>query len=141
MQQVDTQHCEYYVLRQFTRYYANLGSTGQIDMKHCELIQHELDRKIKALKLKQTFKKLDFEEMIERSQLGSIFPKEVAIQSCRAQFDLLVTPAQVILPSHSKKTVSVIDTLLKKDDAGGARTITNNRVYLISRGCVYEHLK
>ena len=38
MQQVDTQHCEYYVLRQFTRHYSHLGSTGQIDMKHCELI-------------------------------------------------------------------------------------------------------
>ena len=52
MQQVDTQHCEYYVLRQFYKYYLHLGKNGQIDMKHCELICHELDKKIKALKLK-----------------------------------------------------------------------------------------
>ena len=51
-----------------------------------------------------------------------------------------MTPAQVILP-YNKKTISVNDILLKRGDEINARTITNSKVYLISRGCVYEHLK
>ena len=82
MKQVDTQHCEYYVLRQFTKYYHNLGTTGQIDMKHCEIIQAELDKKIKALKLKKMTRKLDFSEMVLHSQLGAVFPKDVALGAC-----------------------------------------------------------
>ena len=40
------------MLRQLTKYYQHLGTTGQIDMKHSEMILHELDKKIKDLKLK-----------------------------------------------------------------------------------------
>lgn len=52
MKQVDLQHCEYYVLRQFTKYYHHLAQTGQMDPKHEALVQEELDVKIANLKLK-----------------------------------------------------------------------------------------
>ena len=53
---------------------------------------------------------------------------------------MLVKPAQVITLDH-KKSLSVIDTLLKPNENSPSQSITNSKVYLISRGCVYEHLK
>ena len=67
MKQVDQQHCEYYVLRQFTKYYHHLGQTGQIDAKHEGLIQEELDKKISNLKLKKDIKRLDFDDQVLHS--------------------------------------------------------------------------
>ena len=38
MKEVDEQHCEYYVLRQFTQHYHKLAGLGQIDLKHEAMI-------------------------------------------------------------------------------------------------------
>lgn len=62
MRDVDKQHCEYYVLRQFTKHYRTLAQSGQIDQKHEGLIQEELDMKMKALKLTTHIRKLDPKE-------------------------------------------------------------------------------
>lgn len=80
-------------------------------MKHCEMIQIALDKKIKALKLKKVIKKIDFPDQVMHSQLGTIFPREVALGACQGRSDLLVTPAQVIIPDI-KRTLPVIDTIL-----------------------------
>jgi len=67
MRAVDINHCEYYVLKQMVKYYHHLAETGQIDHKHFDMIQEELDEKIKALKLKTKVDKRTLKEKILHS--------------------------------------------------------------------------
>ena len=82
MKAVDNNHCEYYVLKQMSKYYHHLAETGQIDHKHFDMIQEELDQKIKVLKLKKNVKNGTLKEKILHSQLGMIFPEDVALATC-----------------------------------------------------------
>ena len=53
---------------------------------------------------------------------------------------MLIKPAQ-ILQSSISNNISVSDLLLKKSQEKATQmNIVNNNVYLISRGCLYEHL-
>ena len=72
------QHCEYYVLKQFTKYYAHMAHTGELDHKHHDLIQEELDRKIAKLKIKLKISPLSLEQVINASTLKKIFGNELA---------------------------------------------------------------
>jgi len=67
MKHVDLQHCQYYVLRQFTKYYHHLAQSGQMDAKHEHLVQEELDLKIARLKLDKNAKPLKVEQLMQQS--------------------------------------------------------------------------
>ena len=143
MKEVDTQHCEYYVLKQFAAEYERLGHKGQLDEKHVEMIQHELADKIHKLKLKNKVSIPDVNDIFHSSQLGHIFEENKdAIMSVDKNETLFVKPAQILLPDPDDN-ISVANVLLKstKSKAEIAETIVNSKVYLLARGSVYEHLK
>ena len=104
------------------------------------MIQEELDKMISKLKLKKSIKKLDFADQVLHSQLGLCFQKDVALLSCPEQrADLLVKPAHVVLGDH-RKQISVEKMVLHPEQHATVQPC-NNRVYLISRGCVYEQIR
>ena len=87
-------------------------------------------------------KKLDENEIILNSQLGAIFREDLtsaALKSLKKN-NFLVKPAHLIHEEKNSNQLSVADCLLNKESIKNQK-ITNNRVYLISRGCVYEHNK
>ena len=136
IKQVDLQHCEYYVLKQFTKYYAHMAHTGELDSKHHDLIQEELDRKIAKLKLKLTIRPLSLEQVLAASTLKKLFGQELAQKSLH-KHGILVQPAHLI--TNDGHTHSVPDLCLHKTQLHVPAT--NNKVYLITKGAVYEHLK
>mmetsp|Transcript_36933 Transcript_36933/g.45095 ORF Transcript_36933/g.45095 Transcript_36933/m.45095 type:complete len:202 (+) Transcript_36933:396-1001(+) len=112
MKQVDLQHCEYYVLKQFTKYYAHMAHTGELDQKHHELIQEELDSKIAKLKLKLRIEPLSLEQIIKASTLKKLFGTDAAEKSLAKNHGILVKPAHLI--SNDGSTYGVADTLISK---------------------------
>ena len=123
-------------MKQFTHYYAHLNASGQIDEKHEQTIQEELDSKIAKLKLSAKIKRIDFSELTQNSPLHNIFDADVCQATIPSEGDnILIKPAHMIIPNHF--SISVAQVLLR----GQPRMqLTNNKMYLISRGCVYEHL-
>ena len=99
-----------------------------------------------VLKLKKNFASIDYREIVLHSQLGMIFSEEQALESCKKKNNnILIKPAQIILSdkNHHIKQLSVAQGLFANDDNknNSATDITNKGVYLVSRGCVFEHLK
>ena len=58
-----------------------MAHSGELDAKHHELIQEELDEKIAQLKLKLTIAPMSLDEMVQDSALKKIFGKDIALQS------------------------------------------------------------
>lgn len=95
MRHVDLQHCEYFVLKQFTGYYAKMAHSGELDAKHHELIDGELNRKIASLKTKLTIEKSSLDKMARESTLKNIFGETAVLNSLKRQ-GILVKPAHLI---------------------------------------------
>ena len=118
MFEVDTDHCEYYVLRQLSKYYKELEQTGQIEPKHLNMILHEIDHKIYDIKHKRKYKQFGNMEMILASQFGDIFKDfrscEIALNSVNKADYFMVQPANLVIDKDDGGVItqqSVVDYL------------------------------
>lgn len=112
-----------------------MAHSGELDHKHHELICEELDKKIAKLKHNLSIEPLSLEQIIKESSLEKIFGENAAQESVKDQNFIFVEPAHVI--DKENNSLSVTSALMKKESA---KVATNNKIYLITKGAVYEHL-